>query len=92
MRSWSRIRRWFIECSAGRFSIVKDNTLDPVPLRLIQNSPLYMTRSAAGQFMNFHEYQSRELFAQYTVRTACRWVADSAEGAVSAAEGLGKRI
>ena len=42
--------------------------------------------------MNFHEYQSRELFAQYTVRTACRWVADSAEGAVSAAEGLGKRI
>jgi succinyl-CoA synthetase beta subunit len=40
--------------------------------------------------MNLHEYQSKELFAQYAVRTACGWVADSAEGAVSAAEGLGE--
>jgi succinyl-CoA synthetase beta subunit len=42
--------------------------------------------------MNFHEYQSKKLFAQYTVRTACGSVADSAEGAVSAAEGLGERF
>jgi succinyl-CoA synthetase beta subunit len=40
--------------------------------------------------MSFHEYQSKKLFAQHTVRTAYGWVADSADGAVSATEGLGE--
>jgi hypothetical protein len=35
---------------------------------LIQNSAPYATQSALqGQFMNLHEYQSKELFAQYAI-------------------------
>jgi succinyl-CoA synthetase beta subunit len=39
--------------------------------------------------MNLHEYQSKELFAEYAIPTPCGRVADSPEGAVAAAEGLG---
>jgi hypothetical protein len=35
---------------------------------LIQNSVPYLTRSALqGQFMNLHEYQPKELLAQYAI-------------------------
>jgi len=39
--------------------------------------------------MNLHEYQSKELFAQYAIPTPRGQVADSPEGAVAAARGLG---
>ncbi len=39
--------------------------------------------------MNLHEYQSKELFAEYAIPTPRGQVADSAEGAVAAAESLG---
>lgn len=39
-----------------------------LPSSLIQNSAPYVTRSALqGQFMNLHEYQSKELFSQYAI-------------------------
>jgi succinyl-CoA synthetase beta subunit len=39
--------------------------------------------------MNLHEYQSKELFAQYVIPIPKGRVADSPDGAVAAAEGLG---
>ncbi len=39
--------------------------------------------------MNLHEYQSKELFAQYAIPVPKGRVADSPEGAVAAAKGLG---
>ena len=37
-------------------------------MSLIQNSAPYANRlGTEGQFMNFHEYQSKQLFAQYAI-------------------------
>jgi hypothetical protein len=39
-----------------------------LPMSLIQNSAPYANRlGTEGQFMNFHEYQSKQLFAQYAI-------------------------
>jgi succinyl-CoA synthetase beta subunit len=42
--------------------------------------------------MNLHEYQSKELFAQYAIPVPKGQIADSAEGAVAAAKALGGSV
>jgi succinyl-CoA synthetase beta subunit len=59
-------------------------------LGLIQNSAPYpYLIGTQGYFMNLHEYQSKQLFAEYDIPIPKGLVADSADEAVAAAERLG---
>jgi succinyl-CoA synthetase beta subunit len=59
-------------------------------LSLIQNSAPYCDRiGPQGPLMNLHEYQSKELFAQYAIPVPQGHVANTAEEAVAAAQRLG---
>jgi hypothetical protein len=52
-----------------------------LPLSLIQNSAPYVTRfGTEGHFMNLHEYQSKQLFAEYAIPIPKGGVGASPEG------------